>query len=180
MLAFMPTLDDIWTNTTPDALMALCSEFRGFCRYATVMQALLVQARERSSSQSSDVPSSLVQFPETLKQQTMCALRAASHLELELQAVVDMAERNALLREQATREALRAQVDKARGLMALHAEWVTSLGVLAEELKISNVPTKSAELIGLVSLQTNSRLQALLNRLTQLVIATKQSTRQRH
>jgi hypothetical protein len=130
MIGHLPDLQRIWTGASDEQLAALCKEFFGFHRYATLMEEAAEAERAKPSRIYDDFP--LLSDP--FKQSLSALLADAATLERDYQAVLNAG----------NSPGLRQHVNE---LTKLYCKWVVNLEMFTTALNASGVPKKAVDFI---------------------------------
>ena len=168
MLAYLPSLNQIWTTASDDTLAILCSEFPGFHRYAQVMEDAFEE--QRRNPVANPVASGIEPLPDRVNAAVTRLMGEAATLERELQNLVHAAQRLVTLGH-LNQTALQAETARARGVEALHAKWVAGLAGLAKEIEGANVAPASAQVLARAFREINERIGNLNERFLVLALA---------
>jgi hypothetical protein len=140
MVGYMGDLQQLWTSTTDRELAALCAEFPGFVRYATLMENVSEALRSGEG-----VPASLKQLaplPERVKRVVEQLLSEGVALERAWQQRIDAA--RAVRFRTKTTQGLRSET---ADLDARRALWCAAAEQLVAGLSSSNVSDQAQQLV---------------------------------
>ena len=129
MVGHLPDLHRIWVGTSHYQLATLCNDFRGFSRYASLMEEAADAERRKASRPYDDVP----ELHNSLKDAMAALLVTAATLERSYQEALD-ADKSPERRLQ------------MNDLNMLHRKWVADLEHFTSVLKRSDVPKKTVDI----------------------------------
>lgn len=140
MMGYMASLQQLWTSTTDDELHALCQEYPGFVRYATLMEDLSERLRTGVG-----VPAhvkALAPIPEPIKRAMERLLSEGADLERALQERID---------ESGPRRH-RVEVSPRQGretgdLEKRFREWSAAIGPFVAEVRAAGLGGQTQELL---------------------------------
>ncbi len=147
MVGHILDLQWLWSTLSDEKLMYLCREHPGLYRYGMLMEAAADAESKKAKTDYGQLP----ELPDSIKATVAQLLTDGSTLEREFQTILD---------EQGRRD-MWVAIEVMAGC---HEHWVSRFVGLAEELRGSNVPKESIEMMKLIFEPMAQRINQLHSR----------------
>lgn len=169
MVGFLPNLHHLWTTTSDDTLANLCGEFRGFYRYALVMENAFDEQRKNPNA---------VQFgpdvqplPMSVRPAVAQLMSEAATLEREMQNLADAIERYVAMGRHVNLDSFQADLSRAADIASRHRRWVSGLHQLVGDVQAAGAAPASAQLLAKTFADINDRIGLLSERMATVATA---------